>query len=66
MIRSRFEAYMTKRQKLEADEIAKNISSQYDGTWNIDYIHGLGMYALNEGYIIRLYDTDNNIYEFND
>ena len=64
MIRSRFEGYMTRRQKLQADEIARNISRQYDAEsqgWNIDYIHGMGMYALNDGYIIRLQDKNDNI-----
>ncbi len=61
MINARFESYITRRHKLEADGIAQNISAQYDavsGGLNTDYVHGMGMYALNDGYIIRLQDTD--------
>lgn len=64
MINRQFARYMEKQQKREADTLAQNISSQYgaheDG-WNIDYIHGMGMYALNDGFIIKLYDQDRNV-----
>lgn len=39
--------------------ISQNRSVQYraeDDTWNVDYIHGLGMYALKDGYLIKLTD----------
>ncbi len=64
MISHEFEEYVKKQQELEASDIAQNISSQYsaaDGGWNIDYIHGMGMYALEDGFIIKLYDKDDNI-----
>lgn len=61
MIRYKFEEYVKERRKSEADSIAQNISSQYgaaDGGWNIDYVHGVGMYALEDGFIMKLYDRD--------
>ena len=61
LINSQLESYITQRQGLEADKIAQNISGHYDtvnNIWNVDYIHGLGMYALNEGYIIKIYDKN--------
>lgn len=61
LISSSFERYVANQQKLEADEIAQNISSQYNGGWNIDYIHGMGMYALNDGYIIKLQDKNSKL-----
>lgn len=64
MINREFEEYVEEQQKLEADNIAQNISGQYsavDGGWNIDYIHGMGMYALESGFIIKLYDIDENV-----
>lgn len=64
MISREFEEYVEEQQRLEADSIAQNISSQYrleDGGWNIDYVHGMGMYALEDGFIIKLYDKDENI-----
>lgn len=64
MINREFEEYVKEQQRLEASGIAQNISNQYsaeNGGWNIDYIHGMGMYALEDGFIIKLYDRDNNI-----
>lgn len=64
LISRQFENYVIEQQKSEADNIAENIASQYgaeEGGWNIDYIHGMGMYALNEGFIIKLYDKDENV-----
>ena len=63
-IRCQFECYVEAQQKSAADSLAQSISSQYsaqDGGWNIDYIHGMGMYALDDGFIIKLYDRDKNI-----
>lgn len=64
LINCRFESYVEEQQRSKADSIARNISGQYgtgeDG-WNIDYIHGLGMYALNDGFILTLYDRDGNV-----
>lgn len=64
MISHEFEEFVKEQQALEADNIARNISSQYSaaqGGWNIDYIHGMGMHALESGYIIKLYDKDDDI-----
>ena len=64
MISREFEVYVEEQQHLEAEDIAQNISSQYsskDGGWNIDYVHGMGMYALEDGFIIKLYDKDENV-----
>ena len=50
-------------QQQEARELADSISSNYDdelGGFNIDYVHGMGMYALREGFVIRLYDEEMN------
>lgn len=64
LINRQFEKYMEEQQNTQAEELAQNLTYQYNsasGGWNIDYIHGLGMYALNEGYIIKLYDADDNV-----
>lgn len=64
MISREFEEYVEEQQKSEADNIAQNISGQYsavNGGWNIDYIHGMGMYALESGFIIKLYDADESV-----
>ena len=59
-----FEAYVKLAQKKQADDLAESIGSHYDeadGGFNIDYVHGMGMYALKDGFIIRLYDGDGNL-----
>lgn len=63
-INRQFEEYVMQTQQQEASELADSISSNYDealGGFNIDYVHGMGMYALKEGFVIRLYDTDMNL-----
>lgn len=64
LINSQFEKYMEEQQKKQAEELAQSLSDQYDnssGEWNLDYIHGLGMYALSEGYIIKLFDENESV-----
>lgn len=63
-ISRQFEAYVAAQQKSVSDNIASGLGLQYDGAtgdWNTDYIHGYGMYALNEGYIIKVFDNDGNV-----
>ncbi|MBQ7841400.1 MAG: ATP-binding protein [Lachnospiraceae bacterium] len=64
LISMQFEKYVGEQQNKKAEEMALNLSHQYNnasGEWNLDYIHGIGMYALNEGYIIKLYDKNEGI-----
>ena len=54
-----FEEYVKLTQKKQADDLAESIGSHYDesgGGFNIDYVHGMGMYALKDGFLIRLYN----------
>lgn len=64
MINIEFEKYAKKQQQIRSEDIVTNLSRQYDslnGQWNIDFVHGVGMYALYEGYVIKLYDLNGNI-----
>ena len=64
LIRSRFEAYMESEQARLAKELADELSNQYDMTaasWNMDYIHGAGMYAVNDGYFLKVLDRQKNV-----
>lgn len=64
LINRQFEDYVTVQQKSFSEEVADFLIHQYDSDsdqWNLDYIHGFGMYALNDGYIIKLYDMDENV-----
>lgn len=64
MINCQFTCYVEHQRKLDADSLAQNISSQYninEEGWNIDYIHGMGMYAMDDGFLIKLYDRNKNV-----
>lgn len=61
LISHQFEKYVERQQKDFSDGLASGLSDQYNtqtGEWNLDYIHGFGMYALNDGYIIKIYDAN--------
>lgn len=61
LIGRQFERYVIARQQEFAQNLADNLGSQYgENGWNVDYVHGFGMYALDDGYIIKLYDADHN------
>jgi signal transduction histidine kinase len=63
-INMEFEEYAKKQQQIRASELAENLSHQYNsasGTWNTEYVHGVGMAALYDGYILRLTDARGNV-----
>jgi signal transduction histidine kinase len=63
-INMEFEKYAQEQQQSRAADIAANLSHQYNsmaGEWNIEYIHGVGMTAMVDGYIIRLMDLRGNM-----
>ncbi|MBR1824811.1 MAG: HAMP domain-containing protein, partial [Ruminococcus sp.] len=63
LIRSRFEAYMESEQIRLAQELADELANQYStatASWNTDYIHGVGMYAVNDGYFLKVLDAEKN------
>lgn len=60
LITHEFESYMAKQQEEYSRELAAGIAMQYneDTGWNVDYIHGMGMYALSDGYIIKVVSAE--------
>lgn len=61
LIRTQFEGYVTNQQQKTAQKIVESIGVQYDAaadSWNTDFIHTIGMYALYDGYIVKVYDKD--------
>ncbi len=59
-----FEDYVIKQQETKSQDIVANLSQQYNrltGEWEIDYIHGVGMYALYDGYVVKLYDRNDKL-----
>lgn len=64
LINQEFEKYMAEQQKAKADSFVLNFNSQYNRLtqeWNIEYIHGAGMYAMFDGYIIKVYGKNGEI-----
>lgn len=64
IINREFESYIAKQQKKKADNIVANFNNQYNSQtdeWNIEYIHGMGMYALYDGYIVKIYNRNKEI-----
>ena len=64
LINRQFERYVALQRKNFSEQLAESLPSQYDernGEWNVDYIHGIGMYALKDGYLIRLLDRENHV-----
>lgn len=64
LIGARFNKYVAEQQKEFASNLADGLSLQYDietNKWNTEYIHGMGMYALDDYYIIKVYDKDGEI-----
>jgi len=61
-INEQFNNYISRQQELKTGEIVSSLNQQYNAetnTWNIDFIHTIGMSALYEGYIIKVYDMQN-------
>lgn len=54
-----FEKYIIRQQENKSAEIAAGLSQIYNSTtgeWDISYIYGIGMYALEDGYIVKVLD----------
>jgi len=63
-INHQFTDYVAKQQELKAQIITSTISQQYTpitDQWNMEYIHVIGMFAMYEGYIIKVYDEEGGV-----
>lgn len=63
-INMEFEKYTKEQQQTHAKDIATNLSRQFNastGEWDVEFIHGVGMSAMYDGYIIRLTDSKGNV-----
>jgi signal transduction histidine kinase len=61
-INQQFKEYITKQQQASINEIVYSLGQQYNPetkTWNVEYVHTIGMYALYDGYIIKVFDDSN-------
>ena len=61
-INQQFKLYITKQQQAFIHELIYSLGQQYDTetkSWNVDTVHTIGMYALYDGYILKVYDEMN-------
>lgn len=62
LIEKEFTNYLTIQQEKRTQEITDSLSQQYDmdvSNRNADFVHTIGMYALYDGYIVKVYDLQN-------
>lgn len=60
-INNEFKKYAEEQRITRVQNIVDHLTGQYNGLtrqWDTGYIHGVGMDALYDGYIIKLYDQD--------
>lgn len=63
-INRQFTDYIIRQQKLKAQIIQSSLSQRYNlltDSWDLDYINAIGMLSLYEGYIIKIYDKNNEV-----
>lgn len=63
-INKEFERYAKAQQEIAVNDIVENLSAHNNGfleKWNVEYVHGVGMFALYNGYMIRLMDLRGNV-----
>ena len=63
-INRQFERYIIERQKQQTESILSLVNQQYNAaskTWNAEYLHAVGMHALYDGYIVKIYGTGNEM-----
>ncbi|TCL59999.1 signal transduction histidine kinase [Kineothrix alysoides] len=63
-INQEFEDYIARQEQVRSENIVSDLGAQYNGltrSWNQDFLHTIGMYALYESYIIKIYDADGNL-----
>lgn len=62
-INNEFEKYIKDSQITYSANMVDNLNHQYNsytGGWDEEYIHGVGMSAMYDGYIIKLIDSEEN------
>lgn len=59
-IEEQFNSYIISQQELKKDQLITSLSQQYSkNTWHKEFIHAIGMSALYDGFIIKVYDLQN-------
>lgn len=59
-----FVKYVAKQERTRSENISADLGRQYNPfqkSWNLDYVHIIGMYSLYEGYILKIFDMDGKV-----
>lgn len=59
-VNSQFEEYITNQDQGQREKIVSDLENLYNGmtrSWNLDYIHAIGMYSLYDGYVLSVNDA---------
>ncbi len=63
-ISSEFVKYITTQERMHSENISVDLGKQYNSfkkSWDLDYVHIIGMYSLYDGYILKVFDVNGNI-----
>lgn len=63
-ISGEFVKYITMQERMHSENISVDLGKQYNSfkrSWDMDYVHIIGMYSLYDGYILKIFDIDENI-----
>jgi len=63
LIKDQFKGYIISKQENATKEIVTALSQHFDkttGKWDDDFVYTIGMNALNNGYIVKVYDLKND------
>ena len=58
-IKRRFESYIVQREEQKIADLLSRVEQQYDPAaraWDVGFLHAIGMVALRDGYIVKIYD----------
>jgi signal transduction histidine kinase len=64
VIARKFGGYVANQEQLRSDNIVRDLGAQYDPEargWSDGYLHTVGMYALYDGYILKVSDASGNV-----
>ena len=56
LVNRQFRQYVADQQRTKSQQLVRDIGRQYDGEWDVDALHIIGMQAMYDGYLIRVED----------
>lgn len=63
-VNRQFEEYIINQEQGQKERIVRDLGNLYNGmtrSWNLDYIHAIGMYSLYDGYVLSVNDASGEV-----